>query len=290
MKKYFLLISALMLIAASCNNDTNFSTQESDCEVVEITSKNQTITLERDTAWFVSKNNEKQFYCDKFKTYTFFNVLRDLQLQGLSGYSKNDFEYEINIKTHSGKTVKSLRFNAVPNSSQMIGSCDGGKSYIVGIPGLNENPSVNFSASTDYWKNLSLLEIIPENISRIEIKNYIDSTQSFAVAYENNDFVAKDLEGNTLKLSSTNIRNYLGSIAGSYRAKEYLEPSALPEDHKIYELTIANNLGIETKIKFYKKFDNGKPDFNLMYFECGNEFGTAKYFDFEKILKDLSSL
>ncbi|MBR4265568.1 MAG: hypothetical protein IKQ46_05875 [Bacteroidales bacterium] len=292
MKKIYLLIFSLTSIFASCTDDTDFSTQEADCEVIEIQNNNKIVTLEKDTAWYLSENGEKQFYCDKFKIYAFFNVLRDITLQGLSKADKNsDFKYIITVKTKSGRTTKTIKFEPISNTPQMIASCNGGKCYVVAIPGLKESPTASMSAEKDYWKNLSLLEILPENISALKIINYIDSTESFAIHTQGNNFEVKNCKNEIIEIEQTNIRQYLGSISGTYRAKEYLQKLDLPEKSKIYDFEITSKLGITTKISFYKKLDsNGKPDFNLMYFSDEKAFGTAKYFDFEKILIDLKRL
>ena len=287
MKFFYFFILTLTFAAISCNSDTDFPTEETDCQIVEISDGNKTVVLEKDTAWFVKSGEKKLFYCDKHKISAFFNTLRDLQLQGLSSYNgETGFKNIITIKKQSGKTVKTLKFNPVGNSPQLIGSCNGGKCYVVAVPGLKENPSVNFSPEKNYWKELSLLEISGENFSSIKVENFLDTIQSFSIVLKDGvlEFFDYKNEKNQ-EIKQKNLREYIGSIIGIYRAKEQFSALQLPENNKIYSLTVNGK-----KIDFFKKIDNGKPDFNLMYFSCGEDFGTATYFNFEKILIDADKL
>jgi len=287
MKFFYFFILTLTFAAISCNSDTDFPTEETDCQIVEISDGNKTVVLEKDTAWFVKSGEKKLFYCDKHKISAFFNTLRDLQLQGLSSYNgETGFKNIITIKKQSGKTVKTLKFNPVGNSPQLIGSCNGGKCYVVAVPGLKENPSVNFSPEKNYWKELSLLEISGENFSSIKVENFLDTIQSFSIVLKDGvlEFFDYKNEKNQ-EIKQKNLREYIGSIIGIYRAKEQFSALQLPENNKIYSLTVNGK-----KIDFFKKIDNGKPDFNLMYFSCGEDFGTATYFNFEKILIDAEKL
>lgn len=287
MKFFYFFILILTFAAVSCNSDTDFPTEESDCQIVEISDGNKTVVLEKDTAWFVKSGEKKLFYCDKHKIYAFFNTLRDLQLQGLSSYNgETGFKNTITIKKQSGKTVKTLKFNPVGNSPQLIGSCNGGKCYVVAIPGLKENPSVNFSPDENYWKELSLLDINGENFSSIKVENFLDTAQSFSIVLKDGvlEFFDYKNEKNP-EIKQENLREYIGSIFGVYRAKEQFSALQLPENQKIYSLTVNGK-----KIDFFKKIDNGKPDFNQMYFSCGEDFGTATYFSFERVLIDAEKL
>lgn len=287
MKFFYFFILTLTFAAISCNSDTDFPTEETDCQIVEISDGNKTVVLEKDTAWFVKSGEKKLFYCDKHKISALFNTLRDLQLQGLSSYNgETGFKNIITIKKQSGKTVKTLKFNPVGNSPQLIGSCNGGKCYVVAVPGLKENPSVNFSPEKNYWKELSLLEISGENFSSIKVENFLDTIQSFSIVLKDGvlEFFDYKNEKNQ-EIKQKNLREYIGSIIGIYRAKEQFSALQLPENNKIYSLTVNGK-----KIDFFKKIDNGKPDFNLMYFSCGEDFGTATYFNFEKILIDAEKL
>ena len=287
MKFFYFFILTLTFAAISCNSDTDFPTEETDCQIVEISDGNKTVVLEKDTAWFVKSGEKKLFYCDKHKISAFFNTLRDLQLQGLSSYNgETGFKNIITIKKQSGKTVKTLKFNPVGNSPQLIGSCNGGKCYVVAVPGLKENPSVNFSPEKNYWKELSLLEISGENFSSIKVENFLDTIQSFSIVLKDGVLEFFDYKnGKNQEIKQKNLREYIGSIIGIYRAKEQFSALQLPENNKIYSLTVNGK-----KIDFFKKIDNGKPDFNLMYFSCGEDFGTATYFNFEKILIDAEKL
>ncbi|MBR6277991.1 MAG: hypothetical protein IKR41_04465 [Bacteroidales bacterium] len=291
-KIFFPIFLAFFCLIVSCNTDTDFSTLESDCQIVEIIDKAKTLTLEKDTAWYVSSDNSPQFYCDKHKITTFFNVLRDLQLQGLSSYDeKLGFEFEIRIKKKNGKVVKTLGFNPVPNSPQLIGSCNGGKCYIVAIPGLQENPSCNFSTDPGYWKNLSLLDLVAEKISFLKVVNYIDTLQSFSIKINDNAFLVQDFFGKEVDASQSRVRGFLGSLSGVYRAKEYFEKLDLDEKDKIFSLSIETFPPLESiGFDFYKKYSNGKPDFNLMYFKTDVSCGTVTYYDFERFFIELNLL
>jgi hypothetical protein len=287
MKFLYFFILTLTFAAISCSSDEDFSLEESDCQIVEISDGKKTVVLEKDTAWFVTAGGKKLFYCDKHKISALFNTLRDLQLQGLSSYDgAAGFKNIITIKKQSGKTVKTLKFNPVGNSPQLIGSCNGGKCYVVAVPGLKENPSVNFSPDENYWKELSLLDINGENFSYIKVENFLDTAQSFSIVLKNGalEFFDYKNEKNP-EINQENLREYIGSIFGVYRAKEQFSKLQLPENQKIYSLTVNGK-----KIDFFKKLDNGKPDFNQMYFSCGEDFGTATYFSFERVLIDAEKL
>ena len=283
--KHLIIGLCFFSVALGCNNYEDFSINEEKCKTIEIISDNQTLELGKDTAWFVKKNDTKLFYCDKHKIETLFNVLRDFQIQGLSSYDeKSTFKKEIIAKNSSGKTIKHLKLN--PTGNSMIGSCNNGKCFILYIPGLNQNPESNFSSDINYWKELSLLEINLENFSTLKIENFIDTLQSFSITKKGDFLEIYDYKNQKQSdISQENIKQFLGSVFGVYKAKKYLSKIELPENQKIYTISTYNQ-----KISFYKKYNNGQPDFNQMYFSDSQDFGTVTYFAFEKLLVDLDYL
>lgn len=285
-------VAALVLEAValmSCADDTAFSVDQSDCQGVRIVRGGQQISLSRDTAWYVvGVDDERLFYCDPFKVEAFFNVLRDIQVMGLSSKAPDsDFDCAVELYSSRGKLLRQLRLSPVAGSAQMIGSVDGGKCYVVGVPGLNQNPIVNFSEKPGYWKDLSLLELSPYNVSMLRVSNYVDPRQSFCVETQGAGFVAYGASGDVLDVPQDNIREYLGKATGSYRAAQYMDSVPAGSDAVIYRVDVRNSLGIRDSLMFYKKYlDGGRPDFNMMYFRHGHECGTVKYFDFDNLLID----
>ncbi len=286
-----LFITALEL--SSCQDDTDFATDCSDLGSVVITSGDKTVTLGRDTAWYVADSEGRRMYsCDEYKMSAFFNVMRDIQVMGLSSHTQDGgFDAEVTLKKPSGSTVKQLRLKAVTGSPQMIGSINGGKCYVIGVPGLNVNPISNFNATADYWKDLALLELSPYNISKISVENYIEPSQSFSINTSGDGFEAVAGNGTPLSgVTEQSVRRWLGSIGGRYRASEYVDDERFTPGDTIYRLTVRSKIGIEEPIVFFKKFNGTKPDFNLMFFSKNGEHGTAKYYDFDKVLIDAEKL
>lgn len=282
------------MFLSSCGDDSNFTVNQDDCSSFNIVSKDgASISVARDTAWsVVSADGKTVCPADAHKIAAFFNVLRDIQVMGMSQKSPDDvFDCEIIVRNGSGREVKRLRFSNVPGSPNMIGSADGGKCYIVGVPGLNQSPIVDFSSQVEYWKDRSLLYFSADNISRISVENLKDPRQSFFVATSADGYSVQDDGGNALDISSTAVRKWLGGISGVYRAADYADGLNLNDDDAIYRLAVKNCLGIEETIIFYRKFlPDGKPDFNQMYFRKGADIGTAKYYDFDKVLVDVDRL
>lgn len=292
MKKFlFLVLTAITLFA--CTDETDFSVDETEIGGVEIRGNNHSVNLLRDTSWYIADNEGRRINsCDEYKISAFFNVLRDVQVMGLSNYPQNgDFDSEVVLKKNSGKILKTIRLKSVAGSSQMIGSVDGGKCYFVGVPGLNVSPISNFASTADYWKDLSLLELTPDNISKISVENFLEPEQSFFISTVADGFEIRGIDGNFIAgISEQNIRRYLGGIAGTYRAAQYVDVQHFTPADTICRLSVRTRLGDDESIIFFKKMNGSQPDFNLMFFRKNGEHGLAKYYDFDKVLVEAEGL
>jgi len=300
MRKIFFLL-ALALMMSACGDDADFTVNQQDCGGFDIVTRdgNSIWIMNRDTAWWVYAQPDPSVdaaplcMADNHKIAAFFNVLRDIQVMGLSSKDpeSQDCDSHIYIRNHSGRCSKELRFSAVPGSAQMTGKVNNGKYYIVGVPGLNQNPIEDFASTVEYWKDRSLLYIGEGNISAISVENLMDPSQTFRIKSDAGSFVLYGADDSAIDVPQANIRQYLGSITGIYRAAGYIEAIDLKDSDIIYRLMVRNCLGAEDVITFYKKYQpNGQPDFNQMYFRKGADIGTAKYFDFDKVLVDLERL
>ncbi len=292
MKKFlFLVLTAITLFA--CTDETDFSVDETEIGGVEIRGNNHSVNLLRDTSWYIADNEGRRINsCDEYKISAFFNVLRDVQVMGLSNHPQNgDFDSEVVLKKNSGKILKTIRLKSVAGSSQMIGSVDGGKCYFVGVPGLNVSPISNFASTADYWKDLSLLELTPDNISKISVENFLEPEQSFFISTVADGFEIRGIDGNFIAgISEQNIRRYLGGIAGTYRAAQYVDVQHFTPADTICRLSVRTRLGDDESIIFFKKMNGSQPDFNLMFFRKNGEHGLAKYYDFDKVLVEAEGL
>ena len=288
MRNFSLLILTFFVLI-SCSDETDFQVFENEVGQVEIVDNGNKIRLARDTAWYVADADGQRLYsCDEYKISAFFNVLRDIQVMGLSNHSQDGgFDAEIVLMKESGRKIKNLRLKAVAGSPQMIGSVNGGKCYVVGVPGLNVNPIVSFSALADYWKDLSLLELTPYNISKISVENFADPAQSFFISTVADGFEIRGADGNIISgIDEQSIRRYLGSIAGKYRAAQYVDDQHFAPADSLFRLSVRTRIGDEETIVFYKK----EGDYNQMFFRKGVERGLAKYYDFDKILVEVEGV
>ena len=288
MKKYWIIVLSLFTLI-SCSDDKDFQVVEDEVGKVEIVSGGKDLHLAKDTAWYVSDaEGHRLCSCDEYKIAAFFNVLRDVQVMGLSNHPQDGaFDSEIILKKSSGSEIKKIRLKSVAGSSQMIGSVNGGKCYIVGVPGLNVSPITNFSAAADYWKDLSLLELTPYNISKISVENFADPAQSFFISTVADVFEIRGVDGNIFtNIPEQSIRQWLGSIAGTYRAVKYVDAEQFAPADSIFRLKVRTRLGDEESITFYKKTN----DFNLMFFSKGDEKGLAIYYDFDRVLVEVAGV
>lgn len=283
--RFKFVIAAVMMVAVSCSQYPDFSVKESDCYALRIINQQSDIMLKKDTAWYVETNGEKQFYADHKRIQSLFNTLKDIDIQGISSYNPNkDFNYTIEVIKKNGKVSKTLKFNPIASSPNLVGSCNGSDCYIVGIPGLNISPAVNFNSNADYWKNLSLLEISASNIAKISITNYADLAQSFTISTNIDTFVISNYQGEPLPIMQDNIRQWLGTLH-TFNADEICPTPTLPDSLKLYQVSLTTKSGIQNNITFYKKnLPNGSPDFNKMWFISENASGTVKYFDYDILL------
>ncbi|MCQ2250620.1 MAG: hypothetical protein MJZ66_05870, partial [Bacteroidales bacterium] len=227
MRNIFLML-ALALMLAACGDDTDFTVLEDRCGGFDIETRdgNSIWILNRDTAWWVfhqpdARENAKPLcMADAHKISAFFNVLRDIQVMGLSSKDpeSKDCDSHISIRDFSGRCTKELRFSAVPGSSQMIGKVDNGKYYVVGVPGLNQSPISDFASAVEYWKDRSLLYVMEGNVSAISVENFLNPGQTFFVNAVADVFEVRDAKGDVVEVQQQNVRRYLGSITGIYRA------------------------------------------------------------------------
>lgn len=288
MKKYWIIVLSLFALI-SCSDDKDFQVVEDEVGKVEIVSGGKDLHLAKDTAWYVSDaEGHRLCSCDEYKISAFFNVLRDVQVMGLSNHPQDGvFDSEIILKKPSGSEIKKIRLKSVVGSSQMIGSVNGGKCYIIGVPGLNVSPIENFSAAAGYWKDLSLLEVMPDNISKISVENFADPAQSFFISTVADGFEIRGADGNIIPgIDEQSIRRYLGGIAGKYRAAQYVDAQHFTPADSLFRLSVRTRIGDEETIVFYKK----EGDFNQMFFRKGVEQGLAKYYDFDKVLVEVEGV
>ena len=288
MKKYWIFVLAIFTLI-SCSDDTDFQVDDNEVGQVEIVGNGNRIRLAKDTAWYVSDAEGRRLCsCDEYKIAAFFNVLRDIQVMGLSNHPQDGaFDSEVILKKSSGSEIKQLRLKSVAGSSQMIGSVNGGKCYVIGVPGLNVSPIENFSAAAGYWKDLSVLEVMPDNISKISVENFADPAQSFFISTVADGFEIRGADGNIIPgIDEQSIRRYLGGIAGKYRAAQYVDAQHFTPADSLFRLSVRTRIGDEETIVFYKK----EGDFNQMFFRKGVERGLAKYYDFDKVLVEVEGV
>ncbi|MBR4440847.1 MAG: hypothetical protein IKS00_04770 [Bacteroidales bacterium] len=291
MKIKLLVLVAIVCCSASCSRYPDFATAIDDSGSVRISHGGKSIVLNHDTAWYVEIDGEKHFYADPTKVSAFFNSLRDFEIQGLSNYSpEKDFQYTIEVRSSGAKVIKTLRFNQVPSSPNMVGSCNGSECYIVGIPGQSYSPTENFHSDAGFWKPLLLLDIVAANISKISVTDFTDQNQSFSISLNVDTFVVRNFENMPQAISQKNIRYWLGSLT-TFHAAEFCPTPDLPDSLKIYEVCVKPKNGGEQSVTFYKKYlSDNAPDFNRMWFETDGVTGTAKYFDFDFLLIGLDKL
>lgn len=292
MKISNLLLLLITVCIVGCDGYPDFSVQQENCSMVRISHEGADITLKSDTAWYVDFNGEKLFYADRNKVDALFNTLKDINIQGISSFNpENNFQYTIEVYNLRGKLNKTLKFNSIASSPNMVGSCNGSKCYVVGIPGLNISPTINFNPDPSYWKNLALLEVYAQNISQISITHFNDPEQSFSISLNIDTFIVKDFENKPLAIPQDNVRQWLGAL-GTFRAAEYCTSPILPDSLKLSQVAIKTKSGESENVIFYKKtLDNGTPDYNQMWFITPEgATGKAKYFDFDMLLIGVEKL
>ena len=292
MKISNLLLLIIAVCAIGCDGYPEFTVQQEKCGMVRITHEGAAITLKSDTAWYVDLNGENLFYADRNKVEALFNTLKDIDIQGISSYNpEKEFQYTIEVFNRSGKLNKTLKFNPIASSPNMVGSVDGSKCYVVGIPGLNISPTINFNPDPSYWKNLALLEVYAQNISQISVTHFNDPGQSFSISLNIDTFVVKDFENKPIAIPQDNVRQWLGAL-GTFRAAEYCVSPILPDSLKLSQVSIRTKSGDSQAIVFYKKsLADGSPDYNQMWFVTPDgATGTAKYFDFDMLLIGIDKL
>ena len=292
MKFSHLLILIIAVCAIGCDGYPEFTVQQEKCGMVRITHEGEAITLKSDTAWYVDLNGENLFYADRNKVDALFNTLKDIDIQGISSFNpEKEFQYTIEVFNRSGKLNKTLKFNSISSSPNMVGSVNGSKCYVVGIPGLNISPTINFNPNPSYWKNLALLEVYAQNISQISVTHFNDPGQSFSISLNIDTFVVKDFENKPVAIPQDNVRQWLGTL-GTFSAAEYCASPILPDSLKLSQVAIKTKSGESQAVAFYKKtLPDGTPDYNRMWFVTpdGNT-GTAKYFDFDMLLIGVEKL
>lgn len=292
MKISNLLLLLITVCIVGCDGYPDFSVQQENCSMVRISHEGADITLKSDTAWYVDFNGEKLFYADRNKVDALFNTLKDINIQGISNFNpENNFQYTIEVYNLRGKLNKTLKFNSIASSPNMVGSCNGSKCYVVGIPGLNISPTINFNPDPSYWKNLALLEVYAQNISQISITHFNDPEQSFSISLNIDTFIVKDFENKPIAIPQDNVRQWLGAL-GTFRAAEYCTSPILPDSLKLSQVAIKTKSGESENVIFYKKtLDNGTPDYNQMWFITPEgATGKAKYFDFDMLLIGVEKL
>ena len=292
MKISYFFLFMITLLAVACGGYPDYTIEPSECGMVRITHNSKSITLKKDTAWYVDIDGNNLFYADRGKIEALLNTLRDINIQGISNHDpKKDFQYTVEVFNQSERLTKTLKFNAIPSSANMVGSVDGSQCYVVGIPGLNISPSINFNPDPSYWKNLALLEVYAQNISQISVTHFNDPGQSFSISLNIDTFVVKDYENKPIAIPQDNVRQWLGAL-GTFRAAEYCVSPILPDSLKLSQVAIRTKSGDSQAIVFYKKsLADGSPDYNRMWFITPDgATGTAKYFDYDILLIGVEKL
>lgn len=309
----FLLFALLIVIFLIFRNRSPFGKDNSsfstDPEIqitrIEFSGENGILTLEKDKeSWLINGGGEAR----KTGIQFILRILYEIQIK--SPVSEDLFETEVTgkkvkpvkVKVYSNKKIlKSfLVYKTMSNEyGNIMKMKEGSKPFIVYVPGFSGEIGSAFTLNELFWQPYNLFNLMPSEISSIEVVNNSDKASSFSIQRKGKRFFLAGDEKNLTGWDSSLITRYLSyftwvpfeSWALEMNNTEKKEAgNQTPE----FSISVQNTSGKKSTLDLWlRKITEGDSVYTdtdrLLGKTNGNiEFLIIRYFDIDPLLKKRS--
>ena len=173
------------------------------------------------------------------------------------------------------------------------------KPFIVFIPGYEDNIGAHFTLNELFWQPYTVFNLLPSEISSVEVVNYMEGDASFIIRNGLNNYSLSDRNGNLSGWDTLKVKRFI-----SYFTSIQFETWGfdLTEDEKnkivseppLYRVNVIQAGGGKTGVTIWEKWnmENGtrKKDTDRVWarMDGSNNIFIMRYFDIDPVLKKKS--
>lgn len=257
------------------------------------------ISKARDS-WMVNK----VFYASQPAVKQLFRIFRNLDISGLVSDTQTDSTIkqlkEKGIRLSFWKEHKLVRefwvgnYDEEKNATLMVNDEDLA-AYLV-IPGLSKDIRKFMETDPVFWRNELIFSFRPDEISRIELKDYRSINNSFLISKLDQDYHLFDHTNKERTFDENKLKRYLSYFANIYFESITTDIDSEGQDsilaHKpLYHIIVAGLNTQPVELKLFQKTDGqtNAPDLNFVYGAMNGQkpFMIIAYFQIDPVLKGI---
>jgi hypothetical protein len=308
----FIIIGAIFLLflmkgrSPFGKSNTSFAVKQgTEITRIDFFQGDKKLSLQKsDRSWAVNKTREAR----KNAILFIIRTLKEIKIK--STVSADIFRNEIIARGiipvrvnvyERRKLVKS--FYVYKTSSNIYGNIMKMKAYskpfIVFIPGYEDNIGTHFNLSELFWQPYTVYNLLPSEISIVELMNFKETDASFTITNAGNRFSLSDRTGNLSGWDTLRVKRYISyftSIPFESWAFDMTEDEKkkIEEQSPLYTINVHKPGGGNIGLTIWEKWDyrngSGNKDTDRIW---GRIDGTdnifiLRYFDIDPILKKKS--
>ncbi len=312
--RVLLLLGALLLIiflvlrsrSPFGKDNSSFSIDPKD-EItrIEFSDENGKLNLEKDKeGWLINGRNEAR----KSGIQFIIRILHEIQIK--SPVSEELFEEAVvkknvnpvKVKVYSKrKMIKSfLVYKTLSNEyGNIMKIMEASKPFIVYVPGYSGEIRSAFTLNELFWQPYNMFNLMPSEISSVEVTNSTDTSSSFSIKRNGKRFFLRGDEKNISGWDSSMITRYLSyftwvpfeswALEMSDEEKEKAE-----KQDPLFRIAVLSEGGRKTTLDLWQRkisvADSVFTDTDRLLGKTdgGSEFLIIRYFDIDPLLKKRS--
>jgi hypothetical protein len=266
---------------------------------IEITGgKNRLVLESSEDGWIVNNNGQARQAAIHFIN----SILTTLRIK--STVSDDYFEAEIREKKLEPVRVRVFEkrrvlssFIVYKTSSNVYGNImkisERAKPFIMHLPGFEGDIGSVFTINELYWKPFTIFELLPSEISAIELGHSSDTASSFRISIDKGRFSFYDNNGNPVEADSVLIKRYITyftMVPFENWAPELDEDGTrlVTGNKPDYILNVTTKGGSGYQLELWKRNrQDGSPDTDRLWGKKtgSDKFFIVRYFDIDPVLK-----
>ena len=305
-----LLVSVLVIVILlrsrtpfGKDNASFTSVPKKEITRIEFTGKGEKLVLERKgNTWMVNGRSEARSNGIAFIK----RILTEIKIK--SPVSPGLFEEEIIKKNIEPVRVRVFESNRLLNSflvfrtgSNIYGNImkimDKSKPFITYVPGYEGDIGSGFTLNELFWIPYTVFNLLPSEISSVELENIADPSSSFTIIVKNNLYSLSDPANNAGGWDSSRVQRYISYFTflpfESWALGLSAEESAkIKSGNAIFRISVRKSDGTETVLTLWEKTNSetGEKDSYRLWGKTKDreELFILRYFDVDPLLKKRS--
>ena len=257
-----------------------------------------------DKIWLVNKKEEARKSAVQFIIRT----LKEMKIK--SPVSQEIFRNEIidrevnpiKVNVYNGmKIVKS--FYVYKTGSNIYGNImkmkPWSKPFIVFIPGYEDNVGTHFNLNELYWRPYTVYNLLPSEISAVELENITEPDASFRITISGQKFSLSDSRGNLSGWDTLRVKRYISYF--TYIPFESWALDLTGEERRqieartpLYRINVVKRSGEKSTLTLREKWNSGngsgEKDTDRIWGQMAgsDNLFIMRYFDIDPLLKKKS--